>query len=448
MPPLNEGHINALPLEIKQRICSFLTPKELKPLRLTARIFATAAERYLIDRFILFNCPDSIAALDEIIDHEVFSKHLTTLVCDTATLTLSPGNQSYGSICPPPSWDDYRPKTLALNDTESYGSLTKRVMQCAHDRYQTACNDWEARKKDRQVRRDRYEALRDQQSDAHILKTVATVRKAVERCPRLRNLVLSGRHSFVTRKRRLDILGIEVRDFNGISGWSRFIVRTLKDLSQLSSLTLIYTNVQGQCELQTGLTLPNLKHLRISHSFNSHCSPNQLKNCALILRGAKSLETLNLSLPAHRVTNMVKSLRSDCLRVCLLSFYGVAEDALVSFLLHHAASLQRLGLGDGFVDTDWSSVFSSIARRLPALQRAQFENLERGPFGRMARGSAQKAERYVACGGPVPVLKYCHGKNHYSESGRGTYTHGPKQDDPLPGIWPDYERIANERWDG
>lgn len=77
--PFNDVNMDTLPLELKQRICSFLTPKELKPLRLTSKIFAAAAGRYLIDRFILFNCPDSIATLGEIVRHEVFSKCITTL---------------------------------------------------------------------------------------------------------------------------------------------------------------------------------------------------------------------------------------------------------------------------------------------------------------------------------------------------------------------------------
>jgi hypothetical protein len=106
MPPLNDANMDALPLELKQRICSFLTPKDLKPLRLTSKIFATAAERYFIDRFILFNHPDSIAALGEIVAHEVFSRYITTLVCDTSLLNVQKVYASYQDcrhVSPPPS---------------------------------------------------------------------------------------------------------------------------------------------------------------------------------------------------------------------------------------------------------------------------------------------------------------------------------------------------------
>jgi hypothetical protein len=156
MPPLNEANMDALPLELKQRICSFLTPKELKPLRLTSTIFAKASERYFLDRFVLFNYPDSIAALGDIVDHEVLGKYLTTLVCDTSYLRVQRVVRRYRDRQPdssPPSWDDYRPKTLVLDDNESYSSMTKRVMQRANNEYQTACRDWEATKERNQALR-------------------------------------------------------------------------------------------------------------------------------------------------------------------------------------------------------------------------------------------------------------------------------------------------------
>jgi hypothetical protein len=122
MPPLNNANMNVLPLELKQRICSFLTPKDLKPLRLTSRIFATAAERYLIDRFILFNHIDSIVALDQVVNHETFGRRLTTLVCDNSVLNaqnMYSIGRGHRHISPLPSWDDYRPKTTVLRPKES-----------------------------------------------------------------------------------------------------------------------------------------------------------------------------------------------------------------------------------------------------------------------------------------------------------------------------------------
>lgn len=445
--PLNDANMDALPLELQQRICSLLTPKELKPLRLTSRIFAAAAGRYFINRFILFNCPESVAALDGITGHEVFSNNITTLVCDISYLEVSPDYRGYGADIPQPEWDEYRPKSLTLDDTKSYGSLTKEVMQRADDRYQSAYKYWEAKKRDNQVLQDRYETLmRNQKSDDHHLEVVATVGKALKECPRLRNLILSNRHSFVTRRRRHNVLGIEVRDTNTICGWSKFLIQALGDLSQLSSLTLVNTGIMRNIEKGSSLSLPNLKHLRV-HQPRSHLlSQSGLTDWAL--GEAKSLETLSLLLPAHDITKVVKSLRSDCLRVCLLDFSAVAGLALVDFLLHHAASLQRLGLCRGSTDIGWAPVLSSIAGKFLALQRVQFDNLEdMSTVHSITLESAREAEHFVAFGGTTPVLQYHDRRTLYSHFHRGTYTDGPKQSELPSGLWQDYESIANEEWD-
>lgn len=441
--------MDALPLELKQRICSFLTPKELKPLRLTSKIFAAAAGRYFINRFILFNCSESVAALREITDHEVFSKHITTLVCDTSFLTASPSCQSHDYAFPSPSWDDYRPRTLVLDDKESYGSLTKGVMRRAHDKYQAACKYWEAKKRDSKVHHERFKALmRNQTSEARHLEMAATIRDALQKCPRLRSLILSGRHSSVIKRRRYDVLGIEVRETNATCYWSRLLVQALGDLSQLTSLTLIRTGMEKLAGSRESITLPNLKHFRINQLSERQFSKEDARNCALVLRTANSLETLSLSLPRSYITNIVNSVRSDRLRICLLCFYSVNGDAMVDFLLHHAATLQRLGISQGDADPAWSPVFSGIAGRMPALQRVQFENLERRPLHYMTQESAQEAERFVAFGGSVPMLRYERGflgENY--EHNRGTYTDVPKRNELLPDLWQDYEGFANDKWD-
>jgi hypothetical protein len=452
MPPPNDANMDALPLELKQRICSFLTPKNLKPLRLTSKIFATAAERYFLNRFFLFNYPDSIAALGEIVDHEVFGRYLTTLVCDTSIIRVYPSYEDCRPDPPLPSWDDYRPRTLVLGDTESYDSMTNKVMQRAQEEYQVACEDWEARKRSRQARRDWFRAMVYKRlGEAHHLRLTSTLEKALGKCPQLRNLVFSSEHTSIVEQRRFDMLGMLAYSHKDMPCWFGYLTKIWKSLSQLSSLTLISTGLEG-LEDRSDFTLPNLKHLRIN------CSPKfpsaaEVTKCTHILRGATSLETLSLSLVEHDITDIIKSLRSDCLRVCLLRFNRVVGDALSNFILHHSASLQRLGLSHGTADNGWPSVFSSISSRLPALQRVQFETLQENSssFSHMPLQNAPEAERFVAFGGPIPVLRYGKGypgKKYRSKSDGGIYTDGSIQNQPLPGLWQDYEEIAIEGWNG
>lgn len=452
VPLLDDAYIDALPLELKLRICSFLTPKDLKPLRLTSKIFAAAGGCYLIRRFILFNCQESVAALSQITDHEVFSKNITTLVCDISFLAVSPSCQKYESPIALPTWDDYRPKTLELDDKESYGTLTKGVMQRAYDKYQTDCKYWEAKKRDHELLHDRYTALmRNQKSDTRHLEIAATIREAMKKCPRLRNLILSNHHSFFTKRRRHDVLGIEVRDPNNTNNtcdWSMRLVQALGHLSQLSSLTLIGTGIEGFAE---SLTLPNLKHFRINWLSHRQFSKELEWNCALILRGAKSLETLSLGLPEHDITDIVRSLRSDRLRVCLLRFHKVVGTTLVDALLRHAPTLQRLGFSNGSASDGWLPVFRGIAGRLPAILRVQLQCLKENSYTNMSPGSAREAARFVVLGGSIPVLQYKKnygGSDFWPESDQDIEVESQKQDEPSSGVWQDYESMAVEGWDG
>ncbi|KAG9687887.1 hypothetical protein KCU95_g9281, partial [Aureobasidium melanogenum] len=77
-----------LPLELKQRVCSFLhaNPKLLKPIRLVSKQFADAAAPYLIPRLFLVKHRDSCAEVREIANHAILSKHVTTLVVDPSNL--------------------------------------------------------------------------------------------------------------------------------------------------------------------------------------------------------------------------------------------------------------------------------------------------------------------------------------------------------------------------
>jgi hypothetical protein len=75
-----------LPLELKQRVCSYLTPKDPKSLRLTSNDYAAAGSRYLLPRLFLFNHPDSFQEIQDIINHPDLRHSVTTLVVNTSFL--------------------------------------------------------------------------------------------------------------------------------------------------------------------------------------------------------------------------------------------------------------------------------------------------------------------------------------------------------------------------
>lgn len=90
--------MDTLPLELKQRICSYLAPKDLKSLRLASKVYSIAACRYLLGRVFLLNHPDSCQEAWDIANHPDLSHCVTTLVVDTSCLRSYPRYAQWGRI--------------------------------------------------------------------------------------------------------------------------------------------------------------------------------------------------------------------------------------------------------------------------------------------------------------------------------------------------------------
>lgn len=186
--------MDELPLELKQRVCSYLSPKHLKPLRLACKAFSKAAEPYLINRFTLTNRPESITALRNIIDHASFNKYISTIIYDPSVLADYPNLNLWLSTKRPaklglPCWEDYAPRSLTLNGEESYAAMTLRVMKEARTSYLEALDA--ATAKNAASWRLHQELAQYQISSAHYRNLRQTLVRAFTKCHRLRNLVVS-----------------------------------------------------------------------------------------------------------------------------------------------------------------------------------------------------------------------------------------------------------------
>ncbi|KAG9520956.1 hypothetical protein KCV07_g3809, partial [Aureobasidium melanogenum] len=439
----NHANMDALPLELKQRICSFLAPEDLKPLRLTCKVFATAAERYLIERFILFLHPKSLAALRNIAEHMEFSKYLTTVIYDSTGLGYRSWQTSRRHPLIKPQWDDYRPKTLTLNEHESYAELTTRIMR-------NATNNYEAARAEVRAHRLRLIQLYYyQQSPSTHVALKKEMKYALMKCRRLRNIVLSSSHSTTVGRARAQTFEVA----HSRRWWTPHICSpriNFWDTPTLESLTFIDADLNIEFYLDDAQAMRNLKHLRISLDDNH---PDfGLDDLRFIFDGLCQLQTLSLFATNCDITKTIKAIRSNNLQVCLMDFDYVQGDALVAFLLHHARTLQRLALGVGATDTGWAPVFSRIAGLFLLLKRVQLEALRsRENQFYMRRDAELQAERFVLSGGLMPLIRYTSldsEADEYLSPGRGfTISSNPYGQLP-PGLWPDYESSVNEYWDG
>ncbi|KAG9676233.1 hypothetical protein KCU99_g4197, partial [Aureobasidium melanogenum] len=131
--------MDRLPPEIKQYICSFLTPNHLKALRLVSKDFAAAAIPHFIPRIFLFNHPDSCTEIQEIITHTEMRKYVNTIVIDPRDVLNFDGFEDWVDHMPAhwqiPRWKDYEPQFPPEADIDGIVKTWNQAMETARELY-------------------------------------------------------------------------------------------------------------------------------------------------------------------------------------------------------------------------------------------------------------------------------------------------------------------------
>ncbi|THZ87948.1 hypothetical protein D6C83_09432 [Aureobasidium pullulans] len=149
--------MDALPLEIKQNICSFLSPNHLKPLRLVSKEFASAAIPHFIPRIFLFNHHDSCLEVNKILRHPKIPKYINTLIVDPTAVQ---------------SFDNFDHWLRSYDPHKNKYSKTER-----EDKWRT------------------YYTLHINQANGEIDRCMASVvRTAFSNCRNLKNFILASFH--------------------------------------------------------------------------------------------------------------------------------------------------------------------------------------------------------------------------------------------------------------
>ncbi|KAG9597774.1 hypothetical protein KCU77_g4158, partial [Aureobasidium melanogenum] len=469
-----------LPLELKQRVCSFLhaNPKLLKPIRLVSKQFADAAAPYLLPRVFLIKHKDSCAEVREIADHAIFSKHVTTLVVDPSNLKNHKSFQkwvfdehshlrhSY------PDWWDFKPDDIDYdedgnplldasdarskwsNANKKFNAATKKVDQALKKSQE---HYWKAQ---RQI-------AADQSTEEFRRCFLDTIAYAFKMCPNLVNIVIAppqpGQNHVI-----LKLLSMFKSIHPYPEAWvdadmhDPFEFGLAEVLSAadhknagLHSLTII--DLPFKCADYTTIkslkSFEHLKHVRIGYNR----LPNNPKtmfgfNLEEAIGKASALETLWVAMQPRR-RNMLNgdallhALDSKNLRDVLLDDIVVTEDALVSFLLRHSQSLQQLDIGLALSSGNWSSTFRRISGQMTSLKRVQIVSVcELEGEEEVTQYSPKwcsEAQDFVLNGGVLPVPLPYDDDDDYDEF-KG-YVGSPLRNSDLPeeGLWEDYDGNVN-----
>ncbi|KAG9521298.1 hypothetical protein KCV07_g3705, partial [Aureobasidium melanogenum] len=368
--------MESLPLELKQRVCSYLTPKDLKSLRLTSKVFASAACRNFLPRVFLHNHPSSFEEIQDIANHPDLKHSVTTLVIDTSCL------RSY------PRYDDwarhFRPTPTYRAELEKVelpaGNSDARTVRRL--RREKVCEKWK-------TYQDRASAQRKKSSRDCMLNSIAL---AFQMCPRLRNLVIefNGRNQngseLCKRRTRLsqnDLPSSATHITTSYSpSWDPMtfdiwdLLKPVHDVDRaLHSLVLLDPRLvcPKSSTLPTTSIFTNLKHLR-----ETDCPRDVL---TFVTTSAPALESFGTEdvFGRQRGSSMLSLMNAPPLpklRACSLRNPS-NEDHLIRFLLRQSRTLQRLRIHNsvGYSPVNWNSFVTRAKGKLPNLRRVELVNL-------------------------------------------------------------------------
>lgn len=398
--------MDALSLEIKENICSFLSPSHLKPLRLVSKEFASAAIPYFIPRIFLFNHPDSCIEMNAILRHPEIPKYINTLIVDPAFV------QSFDNF---DDWvEDYELRKGRHSKTEL------------------------------EEKRKIYNTLRINQESGEIGRSMASVvRTAFSNCRNLKNFILATFHPpNVLRKRDGVFHGLPLEySLHSVTAAASCLPLCEGVAESLQTITIKTIELNQW----NGGTSRNLRHLRVSlRSCKSRPSPR----FDAMIHSAIHLETLWIEFPylhdddgLSSLGSLLRGIRLEKLHECLLFSVSVSEDELVDFLLHHTQSLRTFGIGGSRLhEGSWPSLFRRLSCQMAVLKQFAPETPLLAHESEYTGSYMVAVKKFVLHGGPEPVETFLEDFPHDYE----VYENGSRIIHHVQeGLWKDYDRTMN-----
>ncbi|THZ09466.1 hypothetical protein D6C91_09961 [Aureobasidium pullulans] len=423
--------MDALPLEIKENICSFLSPSHLKLLRLVSKEFASAAIPHFIPRIFLFNHHDSCLEVNKILRHPEIPKYINTLIVDPTFV------QSFDNF---DDWvEGYELNTLIV-DPDFVQSF---------DNFDDWVENYELRKgrhskTELEEKRKMYNTLRINQESGEIGRSMAlVVRTAFSNCRNLKNFILATFHPpNVLRKRDGVFHGLPLEySLHPVTAAASCLPLCEGVAESLQTITIKTIELNQW----NGGTSRNLRHLRVSLR---RCKSRPSPRFDAMIHSAIHLETLWIEFPwmhdddgLYSLGSLLRGIRLEKLHECLLFSVSVSEDELVDFLLHHTQSLRTFGIGGSRLhEGSWPSLFRRLSCQMAVLKQFAPETPLLAHESEYTGSYMVAVKKFVLHGGPEPVETFLEDFPHDYE----VYENGSRIIHHVQeGLWKDYDRTMN-----
>ncbi|KAG9529864.1 hypothetical protein KCU93_g3189, partial [Aureobasidium melanogenum] len=367
--------METLPLELKQRICSYLTTKDLKSLRLTSKDYSVGACHYLLPRIFLFNHPDSCQEVQDIANHPELNQSVTTLVIDT------------GCFRPQLKYDQWARNFAVVESSTPTSREAKAATSGSGSRAERLSH--------RDKLHEQWKSYCAHQQESLKKLMLSSISLAFSECPRLKNLILQcyyrqdteidGSAGMLKKRqqfnRRVPSSYPERSASKYHWSWESMhfdiwdVLKPVHDAGQsLNSLVLLDADLA--CPLDwTPPDTPifrGLKHLRQINS-----PMNFLRH---VVASAPELESFGtFDCWNYKCYTSLPSLMSGPILANLqaCSFNRVADTELFAeFLLRQSQTLKQLRIDNGRdYCFDCGRLVTSVKGKLPNLRRIEFRNV-------------------------------------------------------------------------
>ncbi|THX87420.1 hypothetical protein D6D04_00857 [Aureobasidium pullulans] len=419
--------MNKLPAELKDMVCSFSSPNELKSLRLVSRTFLAAASEYILPRIFLFIHPRSVRELDEITSHPLYREHVTTIIIDPTQLEIHKVKDYDDWVCHlPTDWsiprrEDFPPSSHVECSGTDRGL---QLLAAAADAVKKNDEAWEAAKYSETELKKLWQSHKDLQSYQENTEVRALIydklRLAFNRCPKLRNIVVTSLHgpNSAGSKKKHIIFGDHILDLYRYPEQPQPQLH-LDDILPIAHAgswpveTLTICNIElRKWTRQNPLTLSDLHHLRMLNDID--CFHIELFD---ILKAAPNLETLWARTNESRDDILVwdeilRNIHLAHLEELFFEFIYFDKDDLVGFLLHHASSLRSLAMREVFISLlsgGWPGLLRSLGHQLPNLNKVQLDllvGMQGNVIARYKNAYMIDAESFLLRGGLLPIEQF------------------------------------------